>query len=629
VSSRLTEGLDEAEATMRRLSEVDISMQQVTDKLIDEGVVLFADAFDRLMSAVEQQREDVLGHRLSRMSEALGTYGERVNARLDEMQKIGFVRRLWDRDPSLFVDDPNDFDSVTTYMGWLHVVDEMLEASEHLIELQEDLAESGATHVMLMGMGGSSLAPEVFRRTFGAQPDSAELVVLDSTVPAQVKAAEEAIDIDSSVFLVASKSGTTVEPNAFNEYFWRLSDQDGSRFIAITDPDTALEALALEREFLAIYAGDPEIGGRYSALSPFGMVPAAAMGLDPLALLERARTMVGSCEASVPPAQNSGVRLGAIIGELALAGRDKLTIVSSVQLVSFGAWLEQLIAESTGKLGRGIVPVDGEDLGSPDKYGNDRVFAFLKVMGEQTADLEKKLDALEKAGHPVLRFELGHAHDLVQEMFRWEIATATAGHVLKLNPFDQPNVQESKDYTKELLLEHEKKKKLPAIRGEVKVLEQNGVALFTDQRNEPTFAGKKELKDALAALLGKAGAGDYVALNAYVEMSTENERLLHMIRHQIRDQRKVATTVGFGPRFLHSTGQLHKGGPNSGVFLQITCDDEEDLQVPEMGFTFGTLKSAQQAGDFMALSKRERRLVRIHLGTDVKAGLTALLEALG
>jgi transaldolase/glucose-6-phosphate isomerase len=287
--------------------------------------------------------------------------------------------------------------------------------------------------------------------------------------------------------------------------------------------------------------------------------------------------------------------------------------------------LEQLMAESLGKLGKGIVPVDGEDVGAVDQYGSDRVFAFFKVSGEQTSDLEKKLDALEKAGHPVLRFELGDAHDIVQEMFRWEVATATAGHVLQVNPFDQPNVQESKDYTKDLLLKAEKQGKLPPIPGEVKVVEQNGVAIYTDARN--AFEAK-DLKQALAAVLGKVKAGDYVALNAYVEMNGETEGLLHRIRHAIRAKKKAATTVGFGPRFLHSTGQLHKGGPNSGVFLQITCDDEEPLQVPEMGFTFSTLKSAQQAGDFLALSKRERRLVRVHLGSNVKAGLEALLAAI-
>ncbi len=359
--SRLLEGMEEAEATMKRLGEVDISMQQVTEKLIEEGVVLFADAFDRLMSAVEQQREDVLGPELSRTTESLGDHADRVNARLEEMQKIGFVRRMWDRDPTLWVSEPEDFDAVSGSMGWLDVVDEMIDASDHLLELQDDLADAGATHVLLMGMGGSSLAPEVFRRTFGLQPESAELVILDSTVPAQLRAVEEAIDPDSTVFAVASKSGTTTEPNAFSEYFWQVTGQDGARFLAITDPGTQLEALALEREFYALYTGDPEIGGRFSALSPFGLVPATAMGLEPVDLLNRARTMTGSCEASVPPSQNPGVRLGAILGELALAGRDKLTLTASPQLTALGPWLEQLIAESTGKQGKGIVPIDGED----------------------------------------------------------------------------------------------------------------------------------------------------------------------------------------------------------------------------------------------------------------------------
>lgn len=628
VKPTLKEGLDEAAATMKRLAEVDISMQQVTDHLVAEGVVKFADAFDGLMSTIEEGRSKALGHRLSHMTESLGPYEGKVKARLDDMQSIGFVRRMWDRDPTLWVEEESEIDQVSSAMGWLDVVDQMLDASDHLLELQDDIGEAGATHVMLMGMGGSSLAPDVFRKTFGIQPDSPELVVLDSTVPAQVASAEEAIDPDSTMFMVASKSGSTTEPLAFNEYFWERTGEDGAQFVAITDPDSKLEALALEREFFAVYAGDPEIGGRYSALSPFGMVPAAAMGLEPIDLLTRARTMVGSCDAVVPPAKNQGVRLGAILGELALAGRDKLTIVSSPMLSAFGAWLEQLVAESTGKQGKGIVPVDGEALADPQSYGDDRVFAFLFVRGEENADTEQQLKALEGAGHPVLRFELGDARALVQEMFRWEVATATAAHVLALNPFDQPNVQESKDYTKDLLSKLQAQGHLPSIPGEVKLLQEGDVELFTDERNKPTFDGKPSLKEALGALLGTVQPGDYVALNAYVEMNEENEQALAKIRHAIRDAKKVATTVGFGPRFLHSTGQLHKGGPNTGVFLQITCDDVDDIEVPNLGYSFGELKAAQQAGDFMALSKRERRILRLHLGHDVEAGLAAIAKAL-
>lgn len=626
VKCTLTDDLPEALQTLQDLKDLDISLEDITENLEREGVASFAEAFDTLMGTVQTRRANLLGEDLSRMQASLGGYQEAVDARLATLTKHGFTRRLWERDGTLFGND-EEADAASQFMGWLDVTDAMLDNVHHLIALQEDLEDDDVEQVVLMGMGGSSLAPDVFRRTFGQLDGSPELLVLDSTVPAQVQAIEREVEAsESTVFITASKSGTTTEPLSFDSYFWDAV-KDGDYFIAITDPDSKLENAAIDRDFRAIYNGDPEVGGRYSALSPFGLVPAAAMGLDVLDLLERTDLMIGSCEASVPPAQNPGVSLGVMIGELALAGRDKLTFVLSDGIRSLGGWLEQLIAESTGKHGKGIVPVDGETVGAPEVYGDDRVFVSIELDTEPVAGGVEKLAALESAGHPVIRIQLGDPRDLVQEMFRWEIATATAGHVMGINPFDQPNVQESKDFTKKLLSEA-KGGKLASIEGEVKLLEADGLTVYTDAKNAAAFEGKTTLEEVLKTHINRAGAGDYVAFNAFLDMNADNETRLQALRGHVRDNHKVATTIGFGPRFLHSTGQLHKGGANNGVFVQITCDDPEDLAVPGQNFGFSLLKQAQQAGDFMALSSRDRRLVRVHV-QDPAVGLAAIAKAIG
>ncbi|MCA9550333.1 MAG: bifunctional transaldolase/phosoglucose isomerase [Myxococcales bacterium] len=625
VKATLADDLDGAKAIMATLASFDISLARITEDLEHDGVDQFARAFDTLMVTVEDRRVGLLGDRLSQMSETLGAYQGDVDGALKGLTESGFVRRMWERDGTLF-GEGEAAEHAASFMGWLDITDSMLENVHHLIQLQEDLEDEEVEQVVLMGMGGSSLAPDVFARTFGQLDGSPELLVLDSTVPAQVKAIEHEVEqSQNTVFITASKSGTTTEPLCFDAYFWDQV-QDGDHFIAITDPGSKLEEESLERGIRGVYNGDPEVGGRYSALSPFGLVPAAAMGLDPVDLLERADLMIASCEASVPPARNAGVRLGAVIGTLAEKGRDKLTFVMSPAIASLGGWIEQLVAESTGKHGKGIVPVDGEALGAPEVYGADRVFVAIELDGDAIAD-EGKLAALAAAGHPVVRIRIGDRRDLVQEMFRWEVATATAGHIMGINPFDQPNVQESKDYTKRLLGEA-KDGKLPSIEGEVKLFEEGGITVYTDTANAAALGEAKTLTDALKAHINRAGAGDYVAFNAYVEMTDAHGAALQRLRQRVRDGHQVATTVGFGPRFLHSTGQLHKGGANNGVFLQITCDDAEALPVPGQGFGFSLLKQAQEAGDFMALSSRGRRLLRVHL-KDVEAGLAALAQAIG
>lgn len=626
IRASLLEDIEGALATLKALEEADISLDAITETLEREGVDSFADAFDGLMSTVESRRAAMLGDALTQMEAKLGAYAEPIEDALGALTKTGFVRRLWERDGSLFGDEAAAAHA-SQFMGWLDIPDVMLDQVQHLVELQEDLEDGEVEQVVLMGMGGSSLAPDVLRKTFGQLDGSPELLVLDSTVPAQVKAIEREVEqSENTVFITASKSGTTTEPLSFDSYFWDAV-KDGDHFIAITDPGSKLEQDALERDFRAIYNGDPEVGGRYSALSPFGLVPAAAMGLDVIDLLERVDLMIGSCGPSVPPAHNAGVSLGVMIGELAEAGRDKLTFVLSPGIASFGGWLEQLIAESTGKHGKGIVPVDGEALGAPEVYGDDRVFVYLEVDGEPVEGADEKLEALHAAGHPVIHIRLADRRDLVQEMFRWEIATATAGHVMGINPFDQPNVQESKDFTKKLLGEATDGK-LAGIEGEVKLLEADGVTVYTDAANAEALKGAGSLAEVLKAHIDRAGAGDYVAFNAYVEMNEAHEAALQTLRMRVRDGHHVATTVGFGPRFLHSTGQLHKGGANNGVFVQVTCDDPEDMPVPGQSFGFSLLKQAQEAGDFLALSSRERRLIRVHL-SDVEAGLAAIAKAIG
>jgi transaldolase/glucose-6-phosphate isomerase len=458
--------------------------------------------------------------------------------------------------------------------------------------------------------------------------------VLDSTDPAQVKAFENQVNLAKTLFIVSSKSGTTLEPNIFKQYFFERvkqtigADKAGSRFIAVTDPGSKMQKVAEADHFRHIFPGLPSIGGRYSALSNFGVVPAALMGLDMTRFLGRTQEMVEACGADAPADQNPGVELGIILGTAARNGRDKVTIIASPGISALGAWLEQLMAESTGKQGKGIVPIDLEDIGPPEVYGDDRVFAYVRLETAPDKAQDAKVAALEAAGHPVIRIPLGDTYDLGQEFFRWEIATAVAGSVIGINAFNQPDVEASKIATRNLTEEYEKTGSLPA---EKPVLEDNGIKLFTDPVNADALAksaGRDQtLAGYLRAHLKRVGAGDYFALLAYIEMNTEHQKLLQKLRQGLRDKKRVATCLEFGPRFLHSTGQAYKGGPNSGVFLQVTCDDAADLPVPGQTYTFGVVKAAQARGDFQVLAARGRRALRVHLGKDLAAGLARLSAA--
>ena len=607
------------------LAAVGVDLDEVTDDLLEAGVSSFSDAFDTLLDTVERRRQEVLGRALNRQESILGELGESVDQMLDHWRARGNVRRMWEGDTMLWSGADED-----QWLGWLNVTADRERVAQGLDELAAHVNALDVDHVVVMGMGGSSLCPDVLRRTFGVQKGWPELLVLDSTVASQVATVRDTIDPARALFVVPSKSGGTIEPNVFKAFFWAEVEQAvgpaavGGRFVAITDPGTALDVAAQDEAFGRIELGDPTIGGRFSALSPFGMVPAAAMGLDAGDLLERAQLMVDSCAASVPPSRNPGVQLGVVLGVAAQQGRDKLTVITGERLSALGGWMEQLVAESTGKRGFGIVPVDGEALGNPEVYGDDRVFVDVRLDEEVDEDVELALDRLLDAGHPVVRIRMADPRDLGQEFFRWEVATAVAGALLGINAFDQPDVEAAKIAARSLMDTYEETGKLPADKA---VFKSHGLALHADERNAVAVdAELGDMTQVVVAHLERLVTGDYFAVNAYLEMNAENDLVLQEIRHMVRDARQVATTLGYGPRFLHSTGQLHKGGPNTGVFLQLTADEGADLEIPGQRFSFDVLKSAQAAGDFQVLVDRERRVLRVHLGASVQEGLFKLRD---
>ena len=624
----LTEDLPAAAKTMADLAAVGISMKEVTDKLITDAVKLFADPFKLLLDAVEKNSKGGGAKTNAQTATLPADLEGAVKKNLSDWQSGNKVKRLWDHDQTLWTGEDE-----AAWLGWLDITEQQLANVGKLKELGAEIKSGGFRDILLLGMGGSSLCPEVLALTFGQQPGFPRLHVLDSVDPAQIRHTEAKIDLAKTLFIVSSKSGSTLEPNIYKQYFFERvkqvlgADKAGDRFLAITDPGSKMQQVAERDRFRHIFYGLPTIGGRYSALSNFGMVPAAAMGLDTEKFLNRTEQMVKACKANVPVAENPGVMLGLILGTAAKMGRDKITVITSPGIFDLGAWLEQLIAESTGKLGKGIIPVDREALAAPAVYGKDRIFAYVRLETAPDAAQDAKVAALEKAGHPVVHITMTDTYNLGQEFFRWEIATAVAGSILGINAFNQPDVEASKIETKKLTTQYETSGSLPS---ETPILEDAGFKLFTDQKNAEALANAtgsdKSVKNYLKAHLARLGAGDYFGLLGYVEMNAEHEAILQDLRTAVRDCKRVATCLGFGPRFLHSTGQAYKGGPNSGVFLQITCDDAQDLQVPGQKYTFGIVKAAQARGDFAVLAERNRRALRIHLGADVKAGLTKLAE---
>jgi transaldolase/glucose-6-phosphate isomerase len=551
-----------------------------------------------------------------------------VKTNIGDWKAGGKMQRLWQRDATLWTGDDE-----ANWLGWLDIIEDQIAHPIQLRGLAKEVWSAGFKDILLLGMGGSSLCPEVLRMTFGKTAGFPDLHVLDSTDPAQVKAFENKIDIARTLFIVSSKSGSTLEPNIFKQYFFERTkqvvgaDNAGSHFIAITDPGSKMQKVAEADHFRLVFFGRPSIGGRYSALSNFGMIPAAAMGVDTKKFLDRTQEMVQACGPAAAIEENPGAMLGIVLGTAARSGRDKVTIITSPDISDLGAWLEQLLAESTGKVGKGIIPVDREELAAPEVYGNDRVFAYVHTEHGVDVKQDAKLTALETAGHAVLRISMADIYDLGAEFFRWEIATAVAGSIIGINAFNQPDVEASKIATRNLTSEYEKTGSLPA---EKPVVEDGGIKLFTDEKNAAALAkaagADKSLAGYLKAHLGRIATGDYFALLAFIQMNAEHEKTLQTIRHAVRDKKHVATCLGFGPRFLHSTGQAYKGGPNSGVFLQVTCDDALDVPVPQQRYTFGVVKAAQARGDFQVLADRGRRALRVHVH-DVDSGLATLAAA--
>ena len=622
----LEENVEQAKQIMATLEKVGISIDDITDELTKDGVKSFADAFDKLLGAVAHKRAEFLGSKLDGQTYKLPPDLEKaVTSSLETWQRAGDVRRLWSGDAGLWTGTDE-----SKWLGWLTIVDQQQQRIDAFRKLKDDIAKQNCSHIVLLGMGGSSLGAEVFAKTFGRQLGHPELLVLDSTDPAQIRAIESKIDLSRTLFIVSSKSGSTLEPNILKQYFFERvkkvlgADKAGARFIAITDPGSKLQTVAERDHFGHIAFGLPSIGGRYSVLSDFGMAPAAAMGLDIERLLSAAQMMVRSCGRDVPAADNPGVVLGTVLGVLGKSGRDKVTIVASPSITDFGAWLEQLLAESTGKNGKGLIPVDAEPLGKPASYGQDRLFVYARLTAEPDRKQDDAMAALEKAGNPVVRIAVTDRYHIGQEFFHWEFATAVAGSILGIDPFNQPDVEASKDKTRELTAAYEKTGKLAP---ETALLKDGNISLFADAKNSKAFDDAKTLTDALAAHFARIKPNDYCALLAYIEHDDRHTAMLQDIRALIRDRKRVATCLGFGPRFLHSTGQAYKGGPNTGVFMQITCDDAADIDVPGQKYSFGVVKAAQARGDFQVLAERNRRLLRVHLGADVYAGLAALKEA--
>ena len=606
-TSALPGNLDEARLVIDSLESLGISMDQVTQELEEEGVRAFAEAFERLMETIEKKRSAAV-HQLGPLA---GLIPDTVKA----LQAASFSERMFSGDASLWSADLDQQADIRKRLGWLWLPTTSAEMLADLEAFGEEIQRGGVSKALLLGLGGSSLASEVLSLVFSPAGGhtgggvGVEMKVLDSTSPEQILAAESSTAGEKTLYIVASKSGGTTEVTALLEYFWaheqqKNPDREGEAFIAITDPGTSLERLANVRGFRRVFLADPTVGGRNSALSAFGLVPATLFGINLKRLLDKAAWMAGQCSPEVPAARNPGLVLGAILGVAALEGLDKLTLIADPQLAMFGTWLEQLVAESTGKVGKGILPVEGEQLGAPEEYGEDRLFVYLRWEGRY----DEQVKQFQESGFPVLVFPLEDEYDLGAEFYRWEVGTAVASSILGVNSFDQPDVQDNKERTRVKIQEYRQLGKLdegqPAWQGQ-------GVAVYGVL--PPEAMKTQSLQGLIQAFLAQSQAGDYVALNAYLPRDQRHEVLLQRLRVAIRERTRLATTVGFGPRFLHSTGQFHKGGPNTGLFLQFTADAERDLEIPGQGLTFGTLLRAQALGDLEALMARGRRVMRIHL----------------
>ncbi len=600
-----TLGLDvtEPERTMADLAEAGISLELVTTKLLADGVKSFADSFEKLMAGIGEKKAHLLVPEHIHPGVSIGMYLGDVGAIMADIGRRDVVTRIWRKDRTVWKSEPAE---ITNRLGWLTVSDLMSEQGAALQAFAQEVREAGFNHVVLLGMGGSSLGPEVLRQTFGTTSGYPELIVLDSTVPAWIQSVKEAIDPVHTLFLISSKSGSTTEPLSLFQYFKGLvraaigKENAGQNFVAVTDAGTPLAKLAEDEGFRRIFLNPSDIGGRYSILSYFGLVPAMLTGIDIMTLLDRSDCMREACASCVPAHDNPGVWLGACMGTLALKGRDKLTLITSPAISSFGLWVEQLIAESTGKEGKGIIPIVGEPLLEPARYGDDRLFVYLRLEGDDNSAVDMAIERIRSSAQPVLVLELRDRYDLGAEFYRWEFATAIAGAILGIHPFNQPNVQQAKDATERVLQEYIASGRLPEI--------------------EPA--------DSLANLLTEAHKGRYLAIMAYVHQTPGVDKALAELRRKVVERYGITTTLGYGPRFLHSTGQLHKGGPATGLFLQITADHEKNLPIPGKPYTFGVMADAQALGDLQALQSLGWPVIRVHLGRGDEADILKLVGEL-
>ena len=625
----LEEDLEDAQHTLDSLAESGIVLTQITDQLLVDGCKIFVDAFAKLLAAVGKAMRtptDVAKRQTFTLPADLGS---EVAAGIKEWADGGKVRRLWARDATLWTGADEG-----RRLGWLGTTDDQLAHLDHLRQAAETVKSAGFAHAVLLGMGGTVHGAETLASTLGKVSGFPELKVLDSTDPAQIRAVERSVDLTRTLFVVSSKSGSTLEPNILKRHFFEAVKaavgpaEAGRRFMAITDPESKMQYVAEADRFRRIFFGLPSLGGRYSALSDFGVVPAAIVGLDVARLLEHADEMVRACAASVPVEENPGAVLGIVMGVLARRGRDKVTLVVSPGIRALGGWIEQLLTASLGKANRGLLVVDGEPVGAPSVYGGDRLFVYQRLESAPDAAQDAAVAALEAAGQPVVRIAVHEPYDLGGEFFRWQFAAAVAGAVLGVNPFDQPDIEGAKIATRKLTAEYEK---TGALGQDPPMRQGDGLTLFADPRNAAELAAATAgatVAATLKAHLGRAKPGDYVALLAFVEMNAATQAELQALRVLIRDRLKTATSVGFGPRYLHSSGQAYKGGANTGVFLQITADDAVDVPVPNLKYTFGVVKAAQARGDLSVLAARDRRALRVHLGRDVQAGLAALRRAI-
>lgn len=634
VEITLSKGLDEAEDQLSQLEALNIDLNAITQTLLNEGVEAFSKSFDLLKTGISGKVERLKAGKEGAI-EFLGKFRSAVDRTSEQLRNEKIMHRIWAHDYTVWKDDPTE---ISNRLGWLYSPDMMMDAVPGITAFVDEVRKAGYTHALLLGMGGSSLAPEMFRLTFGVREGYLDLAVLDSTDPGAVWAYAENLDSKKILFIVSSKSGGTVETASFMKYFYnQVSDvlgteKTGEHFVAITDPGSGLEETAKELKFRKIFLNDPNIGGRYSALSYFGLVPAALIGMDLPRLLERAAIMACNSEGCNCPVKgnNAAARLGAMIGELAKKGHDKLTLITTPTTAHFGAWVEQLIAESTGKEGKGILPVSGEMLGSPEIYAGDRFFVCVEVENEKTDGIQLKV--FEAEGHPAVHISLKDVYDLGGECFRWEMATAVAGHILEINPFDQPNVESAKVLARQMMAAYQKDGNLPETKP---ILEKSGIEVYGDiSAHSPVEALETFLTWANKGKDESAGRS-YVAIQAYVKPTHETDRALQALRTKIQFDRRLATTVGYGPRFLHSTGQLHKGDAGHGLFIQITADMLKDLPIPDKAgkdassISFGVLKMAQALGDSRALKDAGRNVIRFHMGNDVVGGLRHLTEAIG